>query len=79
MQDKVGLAISLNCVMSKGNYTTSQILDSLTEDAVDKKKLLTHAYISSPPHTATHFPLCCKKNLNVFQALRYISAISGTA
>lgn len=78
MQDMGGLAISLNCVMSKGNYTTTQILDSSTEDAVDKKTI-SHAntYIFSPLHSHT-FSLCCKQNVNVFQALRYISAISGT-
>lgn len=53
MPDMGGLAISLNCVMSKGNYTSSQsqILHSSTEDAVDKK-LFSHIL----PCTATHFP-----------------------
>lgn len=57
MQDMGGLAISLNRVMSKGNYTTSQILDSSTEDAVDKKTISqahTHIFSAAQPDT---FPL----------------------
>lgn len=69
-----GLAISLNCVMSKGNYT---VLNSLS-DTVDKKLLLMHARTMFPFSTDTPLSLCCKQNVNVFQALRYISAISGT-
>lgn len=58
MQDMGGLAISLNCVMSKGNYTTLQILDSSTEDAVDKK---TRAHAHFLPCTATHSPSAASK------------------
>lgn len=71
MTDMEGLAISLNCMMSKGNYTTSKIVHSSAEDVVDKKQFLTHR------HTDT-LSFCCKQNVNVSQALRYISAISGT-
>lgn len=58
MPDMGGPAISLNCVMSKGNYTTLQILHSSTEDAVDKKLFLMHT-----PSTATHFTSAASKML----------------
>lgn len=37
-------------------------------------------YTHFHPSTDMHIPytVCCKQNVNVFQALRYISAISGT-
>ncbi len=37
----------------------------------------THTHTFSPLHSQA-FSLCCEQNVNVFQALRYISAISGT-
>lgn len=43
--------------------------------SIKKKKKNTDTF--SPLHSYT-LPLCCKRNVNVFQALRYISAISGT-
>lgn len=56
-----GLAISLNYVMSNGNYTASQIFNSLS-DTVDKKHFLCmHAFSSSPQiHTFPLLPAKCK-------------------
>lgn len=77
-----GLAISLNCEMSKGNYTTSQILDYRLRMLSIKKKYflraLTYSHTRFLRCTQPRIFLCCKQNVNVFQALRYISAISGT-
>ncbi len=51
------LAISLTCAMSEGNYTTSKIVDSSTEDAVDKKHFThAHTHIFSPTQPGI-FPL----------------------
>lgn len=75
------LAISLNCVISKGNYTNSQLLDSSAGGAFCRKQCLvhtdTHMHIFPTPQPHA-FAIRCKLNVNVFQALRYISAISGT-
>lgn len=87
VQDKGRRAISLNCVMWWRKLRNLANLRFIyTQDVVDKN-YLTHTHTHFPLHSHTRtlyspcshtLSPCCKRNVNVFQTLRYISAISGT-